>query len=57
MKRFGLILLAIVITAIGVTVTSLVRTGSASAGGNGELTFVEFHKDGVDGVDGLLAAI
>jgi 6-phosphogluconolactonase (cycloisomerase 2 family) len=57
MNRFGFILLAILITAIGATVTSLVWTGTASADGNGELTFVEFHKDGVDGVDGLSLAV
>jgi 6-phosphogluconolactonase (cycloisomerase 2 family) len=57
MNRFALILLAILITAIGATATSLVWTGTASADGNGELTFVEFHKDGVDDVDGLSLAV
>ena len=53
MTRFRLILFAIVIAVIGATVTSLVWTGAASADGNGELTFVEVHKDGDGGMDGL----
>jgi 6-phosphogluconolactonase (cycloisomerase 2 family) len=53
MNRFGSILCSVAIVVIGVALSSLVWTEEAFADGNGELTFVEFVKDSVVGIDGL----